>query len=121
MQRIPQTDGSQSSRLIHGEQDTLSAAAGLASGGTMSLWMFLLNALAILLTIPNHLFFCNYLWKFEQGESDFVLILFTPLNLVSVLVSTLEAVRVQAVCGVVFACIQFYTGRRIQRRGMQIL
>lgn len=25
MQRIPQTDGSQSSRLIHGEQDTLSS------------------------------------------------------------------------------------------------
>ena len=97
---------------------------GGGAAGVMSLGAFLLNNLGIFLTLPNHVFFLNYLWgssKLEGLSSDFLLVIFTPLNLVALLVTSLDSVRVQALCSIVFALIQFFHGRRLQRKGMQLL
>mmetsp|Transcript_15162 Transcript_15162/g.34689 ORF Transcript_15162/g.34689 Transcript_15162/m.34689 type:complete len:103 (-) Transcript_15162:71-379(-) len=101
--------------------------AGMAGRGAgTGVVQLLVNLGAIVLTLPNHASFYLYLTSHSpkdvmHGASMFVFLVFTPLNLLVLLVTTLDSVRVQAVVGIVFACIQFYTGRRIQRRGMMVL
>ena len=97
-----------------------------AQGGGGPSWVgAILNLAAILVTLPNQISFAKFLWLLEQtSESQVVLVVGTPLNLVAMLIcsgAAAQAVRLQALAGIVIACVQWYAGGRIQRRGMEIL
>ena len=78
------------------------------------------NLMGLGLTLPNHIFFSQFLWRHEQRDA-FVLLAVTPLNVAALLMVSLAEVKVQAVCGVLFAVVQYFAARRIHREGMRML
>ncbi|QDZ19924.1 hypothetical protein HOP50_03g24420 [Chloropicon primus] len=94
---------------------------GRRGGGGGGAWSVALNLASILLTLPNHLEFCKFLWRGGGLLGSVVTIVGTPLNLVAILATTLDEVRVQAIAGICFAVLQYFAERRREKRGMMIL
>ena len=86
----------------------------------MTLMASLLNVVDLLLTLPNHVIFVRYLWRLE-GQADIMLVVVTPLNVIALLTTSVDGIRIQALCGMAAAAIQYVTARRIERAGMRIL
>ena len=104
---------------------TATAFAEVFAGGTGARGA-IGNLLGILVTLPNHLEFVKFLWAGGRRRagglgSAQVLIVGTPLNLVAILVTTLDSVRAQALAGIAFATVQYFGERGVRRKGMMVL
>eukprot|EP00249_Psilotum_nudum_P022608 c28580_g1_i2 orf=3-3230(-) len=75
----------------HGYQN---AAWGLETGGP-GLFFAVKNGLLLLLTVPNHVLFNCFMWNYGK-QSDFVLLLITPLNLPAIIITDIMAIRALA-------------------------
>ena len=104
---------------------TATAFAEVFAGGTGARGA-IGNLLGILVTLPNHLEFVKFLWAGGRRRagglgSAQVLVVGTPLNLVAILVTTLDSVRAQALAGIAFATVQYFGERGVRRKGMMVL
>ncbi|KAL2652734.1 hypothetical protein R1flu_020862 [Riccia fluitans] len=100
----------------HGYQN---AGWGLETGGP-GLFFAAKNALLLLLTVPNHALFNRFMWDYVK-QSDFVLMLITPLNIPAAIITDIGSVRVLAVLGLIFALVQYLVSRHIRIAGMKFI
>jgi hypothetical protein len=75
---------------------------------------------SIACALPNHLLFAAYLWN-QKRQSEWLLLLFTPLNAVPGLFGVGNAILWLAGGGVVAALAQGLTMRQVRRMGTRLI
>lgn len=100
----------------HGYQNTV---WGLETGGP-GLFYAAKNALLLMLTVPNHVMFNRFMWDYVK-ESNFLLMLITPLNIPAAIITDIGSIRVLAVLGLIFALVQYSISRHIRIAGMKFI
>eukprot|EP00271_Cylindrocystis_brebissonii_P003782 TRINITY_DN15034_c0_g1_i1.p1 TRINITY_DN15034_c0_g1~~TRINITY_DN15034_c0_g1_i1.p1 ORF type:complete len:1089 (-),score=216.57 TRINITY_DN15034_c0_g1_i1:498-3764(-) len=78
------------------------------------------NGGLLLLTVPNHVLFNKFMWDFVR-QSDYLLLLVSPLTLPAILLPDLETVRVAGVVALVFAVAQYALSRHVRIAGMKYI
>lgn len=101
--------------IWNGQQN---AAWGLESGGP-SLLFVLKNALLLFATIPNHFFFNRFMWD-NVKQSDFWLLLVTPLN-IPAMITDISTIRALALLGIIYALTQYLVSRHVRVAGMKFI
>ncbi|BBM96840.1 hypothetical protein MPTK1_1g01090 [Marchantia polymorpha subsp. ruderalis] len=100
----------------HGYQN---AGWGLETGGP-GLFYAAKNTLLLFLTVPNHLMFNRFMWDYVK-QSEFVLMLVSPLNIPAAIITDVASIRVLAVLGLIFAQVQYLVSRHIRIAGMKFI
>eukprot|EP00897_Mesotaenium_endlicherianum_P006418 jgi/Mesen1/5804/ME000293S04962 len=83
--------------------------------------MFVAKNLALLLlTLPNHAFFNRFMWDYAK-QSDYVLLLITPLNLPATVLADIMAVRALSFLGIAYAIGQYLVSRHVRLAGNKFI
>lgn len=84
-------------------------------------WFFgIKNAALLILTLPNHILFNRYMWD-NVMQTGTVMLMTMPLNLPSIIIMDVVAVRVLGVMGVVYSLAQYFMLRRVRIAGMKYI
>ncbi|KAJ3671798.1 hypothetical protein LUZ60_007877 [Juncus effusus] len=84
-------------------------------------WFFAVKNLALLmLTLPNHILFNRFMWDYVK-QTDAVLLLTLPLNLPSVVITDVLAIRVLGLLGAIYSLAQYLISRRVRIAGMKFI
>nr|ATG71033.1 no exine fromation 1 [Cupressus sempervirens] len=95
------------------------AGWGLETGGPG--WFFVVkNTALLMLTLPNHILFNRFMWDYAR-QSDLILLLIMPLNLPSVVMTDIIAIKILALLGIMYALIQYLVSRHIRIKGMRFI
>ncbi|CAO2200591.1 unnamed protein product [Urochloa humidicola] len=92
---------------------------GLHIGGPG--WLFAVKNVALLvLTLPNHILFNRFMWDYVR-QTDAKLLLTLPLNLPSIIMTDILAIRVLGLLGAMYSLAQYLISRRIRIAGMKYI
>ncbi|KAG0465526.1 hypothetical protein HPP92_019690 [Vanilla planifolia] len=84
-------------------------------------WFFSVkNAALLILTLPNHILFNRFMWDYVK-QTDSILLLTMPLNLPSIIITDIVAVRILGLLGIVCSLAQYFISRRIRMEGMRYI
>eukprot|EP00850_Spirogloea_muscicola_P017425 SM000149S01360 [mRNA] locus=s149:280764:287589:- [translate_table: standard] len=78
------------------------------------------NAAMLLLTLPNHVLFSMFLWD-QVKRPDLLLILVSPLNLPALALADVDAIKILAALGLVFAVTQYLVTRHVRLAGLKFI
>lgn len=88
--------------------------------GSPSLFYLVKNMFLLILTVPNHFLFNNFMWDYVK-QSDFVLLLTTPMNLPAAIITDVVSIRILALLGIAYAISQYIVTRHIRITGMRLI
>ncbi|KAK1281786.1 hypothetical protein QJS10_CPB22g00457 [Acorus calamus] len=92
---------------------------GLQIGGPG--WLFAVKNLALLLlALPNHILFNQFMWDFVK-QTDVMLLLTLPLNLPSIVMTDIITVRVLGLLGTIYSLAQYLISRQNKIAGMKYI
>ncbi|CAM0873777.1 unnamed protein product [Alopecurus aequalis] len=84
-------------------------------------WLYTVKNVALLvLTLPNHILFNRFMWDYVR-QSDSKLLLTLPLNLPSIIMTDILAVRVLGLLGAIYSLAQYLISRQIRIAGMKYI
>ncbi|EES08581.2 uncharacterized protein LOC8083166 [Sorghum bicolor] len=84
-------------------------------------WLFAVKNFALLvLALPNHILFNRFMWDYVR-QTDAKLLLTLPLNLPSIIMTDILAIRVLGLLGAMYSLAQYMISRRIRIAGMRYI
>jgi len=85
-------------------------------------WTFVAfkNLLFLIMTLPSHYYFNQFLWSFPK-QTGFLWLLISPINIVPAFFANLSSIQMLGVLGLLAGAIQFLYRTQIQRFGREVI